>query len=155
MTSLMKRGNGQAPANGFSGLVDRVFQDNLNRFFTDENWGFTGLNRTVNVPVNLRETDKSYELELVAPGLKKEDLKVNVQRDVLTISFEHKEENEQQNKDGWLRKEYKMQSFTRSFSLDDNVDANKIHAEYRDGVLHLSLPKKEGAQSLSRTIEVS
>jgi HSP20 family protein len=150
----MKRGNGHTPANGFSGLVDKVFQDNLSRFFNDDLWGFNGVNRTVNVPVNLRETDKSYEMELVAPGLRKEDLKVNIQGNVLTVGFEHKEEHEQ-NKEGWLRKEYKRQSFTRSFSLDDNVDANKINAEYKDGVLHLSLPKKEGAQSLSRTIEVS
>ncbi|HYD23103.1 MAG TPA: Hsp20/alpha crystallin family protein [Flavipsychrobacter sp.] len=154
MTSLMKRGNGQAPANGFSGLVDKVFQDNLSRFFNDDFWGFNGVSRAINVPVNLRETDKSYELEVVAPGLRKEDFKVNVQGDVLTIGFEHKEENNQQGQEGWLRREYKQQSFSRAFSLDDNVDANKINATYQDGVLRLSLPKKEGAQSLSRTISI-
>ncbi len=157
MNTLMKRnnGNGNLPATSFSGMVDKIFQDNLNRFFDDDFWGFGGLDRSVNVPVNVRQTDKSYELELVAPGLKKEDFKINVNGDMLTIGFEHQEDNNQQNKDeGWLRKEYKMRSFSRSFSLDDTIDVSKATAKYADGILHLSLPKKEGAQTISRTIEI-
>jgi HSP20 family protein len=153
----MKRtnGNGNLPATTFSGLVDRVFQDNLSRFFNDDFWGFNGVQRNVNVPVNVRETDKSYELELIAPGLRKEDFKVNVSGDLLTVSFQHQEENQEENKSGgWLRKEYKKQSFSRSFNLDDTLDANNITARYSDGILYLELPKKEGAQTLSRTIEI-
>ncbi len=75
--------------------------------------------------------------------------------DVLTMLFEHKEENNQGNeKEGWLRREYTTQSFSRSFNLDDTVDANKINAKYEDGILHLSLIKKEGTQKISRTIEI-
>jgi HSP20 family protein len=157
MNSLLKRtnGNGNQPATSFSGLIDRVFQDNLSRFFDDDFWGGNTLSRTVNVPVNIRETNKSYEMELVAPGLKKEDFKINVNGDLLTVSFEHKEEHSQERKDeGWLRREYKQQSFSRSFNVDDTVDPAKITAKYADGVLQLSLPKKEGAQKLSRTIEI-
>jgi len=155
MNTLMKRTNGNMPATTFSGLVDRLFQNNVNRFFDDDFWGFNGLPQNVNAPVNIRETDKSYELQLVAPGLKKDDFKVNVSGDLLTVSFEQKEERNQENKEeGWLRKEYQKRSFVRSFSLDDAIDANKIDATYADGVLHLTMPKKEGAQSISRTIEI-
>jgi HSP20 family protein len=154
----MKRsnGNGNVPAaTGFSGMVDKIFQDNLSRFFDDSFWGFSGLDRSVEVPVNVRQTDKSYELEVVAPGLKKEDFKINVSGDMLTVSFEHQEENKQEGKEeGWLRKEYKMRSFSRSFNLDDTIDVNKIAAKYSDGILQLSLPIKEGAKPISRTIEI-
>lgn len=157
MTTLMKRGagNGSAPATTFGSLVDKFFQNEMGRIFDDDRWGFNGLSRNVNVPVNIRETDNSYELELVAPGLKRENFEVNVSGDMLTVSFEQKEETNQQNKEeGWLRREYKQQSFSRSFNLDDTVDANKITAKYADGVLHLSMPKKEGAQRITRTIEI-
>jgi len=158
MNTLMKKasGNGTVPATTFSGMVDTLFQNNLSRLFDDDFWGFRGLNRSVHVPVNVKQTDKSYELELVAPGLKKEDFKINVQGDTLSVSFEERDEKNQQNQDeGWLRKEYLLQSFTRSFNLDDAVDANKITATYRDGILHLTLPIKEGAQPISRTVPIS
>lgn len=157
MNTLMKRnsGNGNLPPTSFSGMVDKIFQDNLSRFFDDELWGFRGLDRNVTVPVNVRQTGNSYELELIAPGLKKEDFKINVNGDMLTISFEQEEENNQQNKEqGWLRKEYKLRSFSRSFNLDDTVDVNKVEAKYSDGILHLSLPIKEGAKPISRSIEI-
>jgi HSP20 family protein len=139
----------------FGGLVDKIFEENLNRFLDDDFWQFKGLDRSVNVPVNVRQTDKTFELEVVAPGLKKEDFKINVNGDTLTVSLEHKEENNQQNKEeGWLRKEYRMQSFTRSFNLGETVDTNKIVAKYDNGILNLTLPKKEGAQAVSRKIEI-
>ncbi len=157
MNTLMKRNqvNGNQPTTSFSGMVDKIFQDNLNRFFDDDFWGFRKLNQSVGVPVNVKETDKDYQLELIAPGLKKEDLKVNISNNMLTVSMEHREENNQDSKDaGWLRREYQKSSFTRSFTLDDSIDTEKITAAYNDGILHLSIPKKEGAQNLSRTIQV-
>lgn len=155
MNTLMKRTNGNMPASTFSGLVDRLFQNNVNRILDDDFWGFNGVSQNVNVPVNIRETGKSYELQLVAPGLKKEDFKVSVGDNMLTISFEQKEEHNQENKEeGWLRKEYQKRSFTRSFTLDEVIDANKIDAKYADGILHVTLHKKEGAQAVSRTIEI-
>jgi HSP20 family protein len=158
MSNIMKKGDGYdvipAPSS-FSGYVDRLFQDNLGRFFSDDFWGFSGLQNQNSVPVNIRETDKNYELNIVAPGLKKEDFHLDSNDDMLTVSFEHKEENNKENKDqGWLRREYRMQSFSRSFNLDNTIDANKITAEYHDGVLRLTLPKKEGAKKMSRNIEI-
>lgn len=154
--SIIKTNNGGTtmPARTVSNWVDQLFQDNLNRFFHDDFWGFSGINQQANVPVNLRETDKTYEMSLIAPGLQKEDFKLNVTDDLLTISCEQKQEHEQKQEEGWLRKEYKMQSFSRSFTLDDSVDTNNISASYDNGILHLSLPKKENARRLSKTIEI-
>lgn len=155
--SIIKRTNGTSnlPARPITGLIDQLFQNNLNRFFNDDFWGFNGVEHQVTVPVNLKETDKAYEMQLVAPGLRKEDFKLNVTNELLTVSFEQKDEQEQGSKEeGWLRKEYKMQSFSRSFNLDDSVDINKISAAYNNGILHLTLPKKENAQRISKSIEV-
>lgn len=157
MNTLMKRtnGNGNQPAASFSGMVDRIFQDNLSRFFDDNFWGFNGLSRHANIPVNIRETDKSFELELVAPGLKKEDFKINLNGDTLTINFEQQQQENQENKEeGWLRNEYRRSSFSRSFQLDDAIDVSKITAQYKDGILYMQLQKKEGAQRVSSTIEI-
>lgn len=156
-TSIIKRNNGNTalPTRPENNWIDHLFQENLNRFFNDDFWGFSTINQQVNVPVNLRETDQNYEMSLIAPGLRKEDFKLNVTDDLLTISYEQKEEhNEEKAEEGWLRKEYKMQSFNRSFTLDDSVDVNKITASYDNGVLHLSLPKKENARRIAKSIEI-
>jgi len=156
-TSIIKRNNGNTalPSGTASNWVDQLFQSNLNRFFNDDFWGFSGIDQQVNVPVNLRETGQGYEMSLIAPGLRKEDFKLNVTDDLLTVSYEQKQEhNEESAQEGWLRKEYKMQSFSRSFNLDDSVDVNKITASYDNGVLHLSLPKKENARRITKTIEI-
>jgi HSP20 family protein len=136
-------------------VVDRVFQNNLERFFDDNFWGDNGFSSRNQVPVNIRETDKTYEMELMAPGLNKQDFKLNIAGDTLTVSFDHKEENKQENdQQGWLRREYRRQSFSRSFNLDDTVDADKIKARYENGTLQLSLPKKENAQKVTRPIAI-
>jgi HSP20 family protein len=156
-TNIVKTNGAHAttPARSLGGWMDQLFEDNLNRFFNDSSWGFNGITHQVNVPVNLRETDKTFEMSLIAPGLRKEDFKLNVTDEVLTVSYEQKEEQNKENKtEGWLRKEYKMQSFSRSFNLDDSIDANKISASYDNGILHLSLPKKENSRRVSKTIEV-
>ncbi len=153
MTNIIKKENAM-PAT-FGSVVDRIFQNDLGRFFDDGFLGFNGFQAISQVPVNIRETDNSYEMEVVAPGLKKQDFQLNITGDLLTVSFGHKEENKEENKDsGWLRQEYKKQAFSRSFSLDNTVDAEKATARYEDGVLHLSLPKKENAKRLTRTISV-
>jgi HSP20 family protein len=158
MTPTIVRRNNAAPSTPvktFSSWVDQMMQNNLSRFFNDDSWGLDTSGSLVNIPVNLRETDKTYEMELVAPGLKKEDFKLNVTNDMLTVAFEQKDEQQQENKEeGWLRREHKTQSFTRSFTLDDSVDVNNIKAAYSDGILRLTLPKKENAQRVSKAIEV-
>lgn len=154
-TSIIKRNNGNTtmPARTLSNWMDQVLNENFNRFFNDDFWGFNGIEHQVSVPVNLRETANSYEMSLVAPGLRKEDFKLNVADDVLTVSYEQQQNNETKD-EGWLRKEYRMQSFSRSFNLDKTVDVNKITASYDNGILHLTLPKKEEAKKLIKQIEV-
>jgi HSP20 family protein len=161
MANIMKRNNSNGSSVAtrsqmpLSSVVDSVFNNTLSRFFDDNFWGFNGIVSSGQVPVNIRETDKTYEMEVVAPGLRKEDFNVSISNNMLTVSFEHKEENKEENKsEGYLRQEYCMQSFSRTFTLDDTVEADKIRAQYKDGVLHLSLPKKEGAQRISKSIEI-
>jgi HSP20 family protein len=159
MANIMKRNNGNSsvatPSSvmPFGGLVDRVIRDSFNRFFDDDFWKLDGAGN--NVPVNIRETDKDFELEVVAPGLKKEDFTVSMDKNMLTIAFNHKEEDKKEDKDGgYLRQEYRMQSFSRSFNLDETVDSEKISAQYINGLLRVTLPKKEGSQKITRNIEI-
>ena len=156
MNNIVKKENGRQPAT-FGSVVDQIFQNNLNRFFDDENWGFNGLNRSIagaQPLVNIRETDKNYEMELTAPGLKKEDFRLGIEGDLLTVSFEPQAEKKEQKEDGYLKMEYRKQAFSRSFTLDDSIDSEKISARYEDGILRLDLPKKENARRLSRTISI-
>jgi len=157
MNNIIKRENGRQPAT-FGSVVDQIFQNNLDRLFDDDFWAFKGLNTTpnlTNIPVNIRETDKTYELKLSAPGLQKQDFHLNLEGDTLTISAEHSEENRKGDKsEGWFRKEFKKGQFARTFNLDDTVDAGKISAKYEDGILYLSIPKKEHAQKVTRSIEI-
>jgi len=121
--------------------------------------GWNHLNEEVtafSVPVNIQETDKSYELHLVAAGLKKEDFKLAVDQNILTISAEQKkEENKEQPEGKWLRNEYRMKSFKRSFTLNEKIDAGQIAAKYADGVLVVSLPKKEVSEPTPQEIAVN
>lgn len=110
--------------------------------------------RGATVPaVNINETDKEFELELAAPGLKKNDFKVNIDRNVLTVSTEKKEEKEEKDKN-FTRKEFSYHSFSRSFTLPESVNQEKIDAKYNDGVLKLVLPKKDEVIPKSKEIKI-
>jgi HSP20 family protein len=153
MTNIIKQDNGRQAT--FGSAVDQLFNRNLDRWFDDQFWGFNGLQTRSGVPVNIREQDKSFEVEVVAPGLQKQDFQLQFNGDALTVSFEHKEENAQQgDNDRWLRREYRKQSFTRTFTIDETVDIDKATARYENGILHLTLPKKPHAVKTSRTINV-
>lgn len=97
--------------------------------------------------VNVKETDTEFELEVAAPGMKKDDFQINLENDILTISSEREEEKEEEN-GRFARQEFSYQSFQRTFSLPENmVDSEKIDAKYHDGILHLTLPKLEHAKT--------
>ncbi len=130
-------GKNQVMPRALGNMLEDIFSNSINKVFGDE-----GLAGTQHAPVNIQETDKGYELQLVAPGLKKEEFKLSVDRDILTISFDHKEEETEQ-APKWLRKEYKLKSFKRSFTLNEKIDTAGIAARYADGILHVTLPKKE------------
>ncbi len=154
MANILKKENNRQPAN-FGSVVDQIFQNNLSRFFDDSFWGFSGQADSTRVPLNLRETDTGFEMELVAPGLRKEDFQLNVSGDMLTVSFEEKNENKQNNtEEGWVRQEYRKRSFSRSFHLNDAIDTNGIAAHYESGILYVTLPKNEKAKQVSKAIKV-
>jgi HSP20 family protein len=104
-------------------------------------------------PVNIRETEKAYLLELVAPGLDKEDFKVNIDNQLLTVSAE-KKTGAQQDNERQVRREYTYRSFARTFTLDESVNTERISARYENGVLHLELPKKEEAKIQPKEISI-
>lgn len=118
------------------------FSELMNSFFENENDNFFS-KRHFNVPAtNIVENENSFELELAVPGMKKEDFKIDVENNMLTISSEKQEEKEVNNKN-YTRKEFVYGSFSRSFVLPKSIDPDKINAEYKNGVLCLNLPKKE------------
>ncbi|MDP1728331.1 MAG: Hsp20/alpha crystallin family protein [Bacteroidota bacterium] len=91
---------------------------------------------------NIIENTKDFKIELAAPGLEKKDFKIEVDNDYLTISAE-KEEEKKEEKEDFRRREFSYNSFSRSFLLPDNTLSDKIDAKYEDGILRLSIPKKE------------
>ena len=91
---------------------------------------------------NVIETEKEFKIELAAPGLEKKDFKIEVDKEVLTISVE-KEEMKKEDKDNFRRREFSYNSFFRSFRLPENLLSDKIDAHYENGILKLVLPKKE------------
>lgn len=153
MANILRKDNRQPQA--FGSVVDQIFQNNLSRFFDDSYWGFSGDPDRNRVPVNLRETDSTYEMELVAPGLRKQDFQLNISGDMLTVSFEEKNENKETNKEeGWVRQEYRKRSFSRSFHLNDAIDTNGVNAHYENGILYITLPKNERSKQVSKTVRV-
>ena len=131
------------------GMIEDLFQNGFNKFFTDDSAG----DLAGHIPVNIQENEQGYDLQVVAPGLKKEDFKVGVDRNVLSIAYEHKEENTE-NTGRYLRTEYKSKSFKRSFTLNERIDTSAIGARYADGILHLSLPKKAQPESTTQEINI-
>ena len=103
---------------------------------------------------NIRETADAYYVDMAVPGMKKTDFDINLENQVLSISAELKEENEEVN-DDYTRREFGYSSFKRSFNLPETIEESKIKAKYNDGILNVELPKKEEAkQKPPKTIKV-
>ncbi len=110
----------------------------------DDRWPFSAQMPAVNV----KESDKDYEITMAAPGLEKNDFKIDVNGSTLTVSAE-KHEKREEKENGYSRKEYSYKSFSRSFSLPENIIKDKIDANYKNGELILTLPKKEESTKAS------
>ncbi len=132
--------------------VNSVFDDLFKRAWVD----FAGTDNFISHPaVNIKENDDNFELELAAPGLDKEAFNINLNEGVLTVStsLENKEEKTET---GYKRREFNYSSFKRSFHLPDTVDSKGIVANYENGILLVSLPKREEAKKKpARTIEIN
>ena len=130
------------------GYKPLTFQD----FFNEDFFPVFPKNTGTLPSVNIREDDKAFYLELAVPGMNKNDLKIELKDEVLTISSEHKEEKED-NAEGYKRKEFSYNSFCRSFYLPEDIDSDKIDANYKDGILNVEIPKKE-VEKKTRSKEV-
>ena len=144
--SLVKRNN----SNGlFPSLMEELFRP-------DWAGGTQNFNERTVPAVNIRETDNAYEVELSAPGKKKEDFIIDLENDLLTISAEFKSENQTEEQGKYTRREFSFSSFKRSFTLPDTVKDDDIKASYEDGILRIRLPKKEEAlPKPKRMIDIS
>ncbi len=125
-------------------------------FFDDDRWPtFSGGEWASKMPAaNIQEMDKEFQIELAAPGMKRDDFNVDVENGMLTISSE-KEDKVDEEKEGYSRKEFSYSSFSRSFFLPENIDENNIKATYKEGILSLSLPKTNEPESTKKEIKIS
>ena len=132
----------------FFNIFDGLMENDISDFF--------GSDHLTKAPsVNIIETENSFDLELAVPGFNKENISINVENDVLTIKGETKTDKEESNK-SYARREFSYSSFTRSFNLNDQVRGDKIGADYKDGILTITIPKKEEVKNDSaREIKIS
>jgi HSP20 family protein len=119
--------------------IDSVVDDFFNTIPSLWNEGYNGINIA---PVNIYEAANGFNLEVSVPGINKEELKVNIDKGLLTISYDKKEEGKTEDQKT-VRREFSRRSFKRSFTVADSVDVDSIQAKYENGILKLFLPKKE------------
>ncbi|HLT48856.1 MULTISPECIES: Hsp20/alpha crystallin family protein [Aequorivita] len=134
----------------WSNWIDELFNRDLPSVFS------SNFNNGITLPkVNIRETADAFIVEMAVPGLKKSDFQIELDNQVLSISTETKEEQENQ-EENYTRREFGYASFKRSFTLPESVDEEKINASYSEGILNIHLPKKEEAkQRPARSIKIS
>lgn len=119
-----------------------------NWFDTDLfNWEYNNHEAEATLPaVNIKENADAFKVEMAVPGFDKKDFKINLDHNVLTISSEKKVENEHKNGERYTCREYSYQSFSRSFTLPDAANGDKISAKYDNGILNVEIPKREEAK---------
>jgi HSP20 family protein len=123
--------------NPFFPVLNDLFGDN---YLNDSDWN-------TSPAVNIAETKEAFRIEVAAPGLKKEDFKINVEKSVLEISSEKESTKEEKREnERYYRKEFLYSSFKRTFSLPSYADTDSITATYKDGILNVTVPKKEEAK---------
>jgi len=121
-------------------LIDKFFEGELMDW---NNANFSSANSTLPA-VNIKETKDDFVIEVAAPGMRKEDFNINYDNGQLVISSERKDENIEREGERVARREFSYQSFRRTFTISQSVvNSEKIHAKYENGILHLTLPKRE------------
>ena len=140
--TLVKFNNNALPKS-----IDRLFED----FFNESTTGWS--KNAPLTPVNIYESNDGYHLELNAPGRNKEDFQVSLEKGLLTISIDKKEEPKNED---WkaIRREFSHSPFKRTFTVDDKIDAEKIEAKYENGILKFYLPKKEEVKQSPKQISI-
>ena len=131
---------------GLADMFQNFFDSDFNEFFG---------RRFSDPAANIIESPDSFQLDLAAPGMKKDDFKINLENNILMISSEVEDEKQEEGKN-YSRKEFYYGSFSRSFTLPKIVDLDKIKADYVDGILKVVLPKKEEAKlEIRKEIKIS
>jgi len=131
----------------------------FDRFFDNDlldwsNRNFSQTNTTL-PSVNIKENNEAFLVEVAAPGLDKNDFKIEVHNELLTVSSELKEEKESKENERFTKREFSYQSFCRSFTLPATADGDKVSANYEKGILTVLIPKKEEAKPKpARMIEI-
>ena len=111
------------------------------------NWEYNNHQAEATLPaVNIKENADAFKVEMAVPGFDKKDFKINLDHNVLTIASEKKVENEHKNGERYTCREYSYQSFSRSFTLPDAANGDKISAKYENGILNVEIPKREEAK---------
>ncbi len=132
----------------FDGLMNELFNElpsTLGKTFREDVWAFP--------PVNITELNDVYQVQLSAPGYDKADFNLKLDGNLLTISAEKKTENKVEN-EKVIRKEFSAKSFKRSFTVDDKIDGGNIAAKYENGILFVTLPKKEEVKAAAKEIAI-
>ena len=146
MTNIVKFQPFPATKPLFNGFLDEFF----NRNIAD----FVGSDGVLNQPaVNIVETDASFKVELAPPGFDKQDFAINVENDFLTVSASRETKNEEKN-ERFTRREFSVSAFKRSFKLPATVNQEAIAAVYENGILNVTLGKKEEAKPVVKTIQI-
>jgi HSP20 family protein len=131
---------------GLADMFQNFFDSDFNEFFG---------RRFSDPAANIIENPDSFQLDLAAPGMKKDDFKIHLENNILTVSSEVEDEKKEEGKN-YSRKEFYYGSFSRSFTLPKIVDLDKIQADYSDGILKVILPKKEEAKlEIKKEIRIS
>jgi HSP20 family protein len=138
-------------SNQLPSMFDRLFEGDL---FDWSNRNFSITNTTL-PSVNIKENADAFTVEVAAPGLEKSDFKLELNHDLLSISSEKKMEKETKDEEHFTKREFSYQSFCRSFTLPNTADGEKIEAVYENGILKVSIPKREESKPKpARTIEI-
>lgn len=140
------------PATGFDSMLDHFFNDSFLNWPVNARPGYPR-----NTPAyNIRENEDRWDLELAVPGMNKEDFKIDLENDMLTVSSS-KNETREQNTENYKVRQFGYTSFSKSFRLPENmVNEDEIVANYKDGVLHISLPKREEVKTnMKREISIA
>jgi HSP20 family protein len=136
-------------AKSFDGLMNEIFNElptSFGKALREDVLHFP--------PVNITENAGGYDVKLSAPGFEKGDFSIKLDANILTISAEKKEESTETT-EKTIRKEFSLKSFKRSFTVDEKIDATNIAAKYENGILAVTLPKKEEVKTAAKEITIA
>lgn len=141
---LTKRNNSLMSPSSY--LIDELFGDlfaPINKF----------KHQTFGPATNVIENENEIQMQIVVPGVSKEQIKLEVDNNILTISLD-KSHQSAIDSESYLRREFEISNFTRNFTLSDNIDKNSISSKLENGILNINLPKLKGSQPKSKTIDI-